>query len=162
MKLQSTFLFVGSCALLTLVPTLSARQDPPPPVQNPLPIPLPAKITGKTMLAADEFKWVPMAGIEGARQAVVWGDPEKGAHRIFYLWPAGAKLAEHSHSAGDRGVVIRGTLVLAVEGAGSKRLPAGSFFSLEAGTKHTTSIEASEPCLFFIEREGAYDVVPSK
>jgi quercetin dioxygenase-like cupin family protein len=162
MKIQSTLLLVGSCALLTLVPTLSARQDPTPPEQKPPPIPVPVKITGKTLLAPDELKWTPMTGIEGARQAILWGDPQKGAHGVMYMWPSGAKLAEHSHTAGDRCVVLSGTLLLEVEGIGMKRLPAGSFFSLEGGTKHTTSVEASVPCQFYVEREGAYDVVPAK
>jgi quercetin dioxygenase-like cupin family protein len=160
--MQSMLLLAGSCALVTLVPVLSARQEPTPPIQKPPPIPIPVKITGKTLMAPDELKWTPVTGIEGARQAVLWGDPQKGAHGVIYMWPAGAKLEEHSHTAGDRGIVLQGTLILEVDGLGTKRLPAGSYFSLEGGTKHTTSVEASVPCQFFVEREGAHDVVISR
>jgi hypothetical protein len=37
------------------------------------------KITGKTLIAVDELKWVPMPGLEGAQQAMLWGDPTKGS-----------------------------------------------------------------------------------
>src|SRR5689334_1709605 len=158
MKIHSTLLFVSSSTLLALVPALAARQDPP--VQKPPPLPIPVRITGKTLISVDELKWAPMPGIEGARQALLWGDPEKGAHRIMYMWPAGAKQAEHTHTHGDRVVVVNGTLMLTVEGVGAKRLAPGSFFSLEGGTKHSLAVDASEPCMFFVEREGAYDVVP--
>ncbi|HTF88764.1 MAG TPA: DUF4437 domain-containing protein [Planctomycetota bacterium] len=165
MKFQSALLFTAPCLLLALLPSLAVSQDPQPkpeqkPVQTP-PLPLPGKITGKTMIAFNELKWTPIANLEGAQQAPLWGETDKGAHRVMYMWPAGTKMEEHSHTNGDRGVVVMGTLTLVVEGA-EKRLPQGSFFSLAGGTKHTMANDASEPCFFYVEREGAYDVVPVK
>ncbi len=121
--------------------------------------PDPTKIGGKTLIAANELKWIALPGIEGAQQALVVGDPTKEAHRAFYRYPAGLKSPPHHHSNGDRGVVISGALGLAVEGAPVKKLGPGSFFSLGADVAHITSVEGPEPCVFYIEREGAFDVV---
>lgn len=121
-----------------------------------------ARITGKTLIAADEMKWVPMPGLEGAQQVALFGDPTKEAHRILYKWPAGTKAPLHTHTHGDRGVIVSGTLSLAVEGAAPKMLPPGSYFSLAAGTKHITAVEGNAPCIFYIEREGSFDAVMVK
>ena len=117
------------------------------------------KITGKTLIAVDELKWEALPGLPGAEQARLVGDPAKGAHRAFFKYPVGLKSPLHSHSSGDRGVIVSGTLSLAVEGAPAKRLPPGSFFSIGAGIPHVTAVEGDAPCVFFIEREGAFDVV---
>jgi quercetin dioxygenase-like cupin family protein len=117
------------------------------------------KITGKTLIAADELKWMPVPGIEGAQQAPVFGDPAKEAHRVFYKFPVGLKAPLHTHTSGDRGVIVSGTLSLAVEGAPPKKLPAGSYFSMAGGTKHITAVEGDVPCVFYVEREGPFDVV---
>ncbi len=118
---------------------------------------MPARISGKTLLAASEMKWVPMPGLAGAEQVPLWGDPTKDAHRILYRWAAGTKAPLHTHTHGDRGLVVSGTLSLAVEGAPPKMLPPGSWFQMAAGTKHVTAVEGDAPCVFYIEREGAFD-----
>jgi quercetin dioxygenase-like cupin family protein len=159
MKIQSTLLFVGSCTLLALVPFLAASQTPTAPTAQ---APAPTKITGKTLMAFDELKWMPMPGLDGAQQALLWGDPTKGAHRILYKWAAGTKAPAHTHTNGDRGLIVSGMLSLAVEGAAPKKLPPGSFFSLAGGVKHITAVEGDAPCVFYIEREGPFDAVMVK
>lgn len=113
----------------------------------------------KSLIATSELKWVPLSGITGAEQALLWGDPAKEAHRVFFKYPVGLKSPPHTHTFGDRGVIVSGTLSLAVEGAPKKLLPPGSFFALPAGTRHVTAVEGSEPCVFYMEREGPFDVV---
>lgn len=157
MKTRSALLFVGSCSLLVLVPLLAASQTP-----TPASSPTPVKISGKTLTAFDEMKWVPMPGLEGAMQVPLWGDPTKAAHRILYKWPAGTKAPLHSHSNGDRGMIVSGVLSLAVEGAPAKKLPPGSYFSLAAGVQHVTTVEGNAPCVFYVEREGPFDAVMVK
>ena len=142
--------FVAGAAF-ALLPILVAAQ-----AQN---AKTPAKITGKTLIAAGEMKWVPMPGLEGAMQVPLFGDPTKEAHRILYKWPAGTKAPLHKHTAGDRGVIVSGTLSLAVEGAPPKMLPAGSYFSLAGGVQHATAAEGDTPCIFYLEREGPFDAV---
>lgn len=117
------------------------------------------KIAGKTLVAASELKWIPLPGLEGAQQALVAGDPTKEAHRVFYKFPVGLKSPLHNHTFGDRGVIVSGTLGLAVDGAPTKKLPPGSLFSIAAGIPHVTTVEGDEPCVFYLEREGPFDVV---
>ena len=150
-RFRDLTLLVTGCAL-ALVPLTLAAQTEPAKTQA-------TKITGATLMPTTEQKWVPMPGLEGATQCTLWGDPTKEAHRILYKWPAGTKAPLHTHTAGDRGIVVSGTLSLAVEGAPPKKLPPGSFFSLAAGTKHATAVEGDTACVFYIEREGAFDAV---
>ena len=118
-----------------------------------------AKIMGHKLIAAEELKWVPMPGMEGPMQAPVEGDPAKEAHRVFYKFPVGMKAGLHTHTSGDRGVIISGNLGLAVEGAPMKKLGPGSYFTMAGGTKHVTTVEGDTPCVFYVEREGPFDVV---
>ena len=118
-----------------------------------------AKITGKSLMTAEELKWVPMPGIDGAMQSPVFGDPAKEAHRVFYKFPVGMKAPLHTHTNGDRGVIVSGNLGLAVEGAPMKKLGPGSYFSMAGGTKHVTTVEGDAPCVFYVERDGPFDVV---
>src|SRR5262245_57277888 len=144
-------LYVPALALLAVVPWLVAAQSKSPVAGGPAKPGEAERISGKVLLPAADMKWVPMPGLEGAMQVPLWGDPVKGAHRILYKWPAGTKAPEHTHSHGDRGVILSGTLSLAVEGAPAKMLPPGSYFSLAAGTKHVTAVEGDQPCVFYIE-----------
>ena len=55
-----------SCGLC-LVPLFAVAQTESPKGQLP-------KISGKTLIAASELKWVPLPGIEGAQQALLVGE----------------------------------------------------------------------------------------
>src|ERR1700741_340592 len=145
MQSHQRLTWIATGCAIALVPWLLAAQKEEP---------KPQKITGATLMPAADMKWVPMPGLEGAMQVPLWGDPTKEAHRILYKWPAGTKAPVHTHTHGDRGVIVSGTLSLAVEGAPPKKLPAGSYFSLAGGTKHATAVEGDQPCVFFLEREG--------
>ena len=127
--------------------------------QNPTAKPATSKITGATLTAASELKWVAMPGLPGAEQSPLWGDSTKEAHGIFYRWPAGTKAPLHSHTFGDRGVIVSGMLSLALEGQAPKKLAPGSYFSLGGGVKHATAVEGDAPCVFFLTREGPFDAV---
>jgi quercetin dioxygenase-like cupin family protein len=155
-----TFLGIGSVAILVPLLWVAGTQDPKStPAKAAEAKAMPAKITGATLTPAADLKWSPMDGLAGAEQSPLWGDPTKEAHGIFYKWPAGTKVPLHTHTFGDRGVVISGTMTLAVEGAPPKKLPPGSYFSLAGGTQHATGCEEGAPCVFFIQREGKFDAV---
>lgn len=141
---------LGAGLTLGLVPLFLSAQTEAARTQS-------TRISGKTLMPASEMKWAPMPGLDGAQQVPLWGDPTKEAHRILYKWAAGTKAPLHTHTYGDRGLVVSGTLSLAVEGAPAKLLPPGSYFSLAGGVQHVTAVEGKEPCVFYIEREGAFD-----
>jgi quercetin dioxygenase-like cupin family protein len=155
MTLKQTCIGFAALAALVSIPLFANAQekDMKDAKVNPL------KVSGKTLIAATELKWVPLPGLDGAQQALVAGDPTKEAHRVFYKFPVGLKSPMHNHSYGDRGVIVSGTLGLAVEGAPTKKLPPGSTFAIAAGIPHITTVEGPEPCVFWIEREGPFDVV---
>ena len=67
------------------------------------------------------------------------------------------ELERISHAFGPTPVLRE--VSLAVEGATPKMLPAGSYFSLAGGVKHVTAVEGDAPCVFYIEREGAFDAI---
>ena len=154
MKLRSLSL-VATGATLALIPLLFAAQAQ---TQKPAAPPA-AKITGKSVMTAEDLKWVPMPGLEGAQQCAVFGDPTKEAHRIFYKWAAGTKTPTHTHTNGDRVVIISGAMSLVVDGAPAKKLTAGAYFSMAGGTKHSATVEGTEPCVFYLEREGPFDII---
>jgi len=150
MRLSGKVSWIAAGLVLGLVPLLVAAQSASPHAQ-------PAKISGKRLIAASEMKWAPMPGLEGAQQVALFGDPTKEAHRILYKWAPGTKAPLHTHTHGDRAVVLSGTLSLAVEGAAPKLLPPGSFFEMAGGTPHITAVEGEAPCVFYLEREGPFD-----
>ena len=145
-RLPKPFWIATACAL-ALVPLLAAARE----VQT--------KIAGKKLVAASEMKWSPLPGIDGAEQVALWGDPAKEAHRVMYRFPVGLKAPLHTHTHGDRGLVVSGSLSLAFEGEPAKVLGPGSWFSMAGGTKHVTEVSGDKPCVFYVERDGPFDVV---
>src|SRR5204862_8162208 len=109
MSLSKPFLFAAAAGLTLFLAAAATQQEAP---KSPV-----AKITGKTLIAANELKWEPLPGLAGSEEAKVVGDPAKEAHRAFFRFPVGMKSPQHSHTYGDRGVIVSGTLGLAVEGA---------------------------------------------
>ena len=152
MNLKQVSLGLTALAVLVSIPLFANAQDKDAKAN-------PTKISGKTLIAVSELKWIPLPGLEGAQQALVVGDPTKEAHRVFYKFPVGLKSPLHNHSCGDRGVIVSGTLGFTIEGAPMKKLPPGSVFSFGAGVPHITTVEGNEPCVFWVEREGPFDVV---
>jgi quercetin dioxygenase-like cupin family protein len=112
-----------------------------------------------TFWPAAQIKWQPMAGLPGASEAHLWGDPTKEAHGVLYRWPAGTAAPLHHHSHGDRGVIVSGSLVITPDGGREQVLGPGSYFTMAAGVKHTTTCKTGAECVFFVAREGAFDVV---
>jgi quercetin dioxygenase-like cupin family protein len=150
--MKTRYAWFGAGLALGLVPILVAAQADM--AKKPA-----SRITGKTLMVPSEMKWMPLEGIEGAMQCAVFGDPTKEAHRVFFKFPVGMKAPLHTHTSGDRGVIVSGTLAIGLDGGTPKKLPPGSYFSMAAGTKHTTMVDGDQPCIFYIEREGAFDVV---
>lgn len=136
------------CAL-TLVPALGLAQERIAPGT-------------KVLWPAPEMRWELMPGLPGAQQARLWGDPVRTEHGILYRWKAGTNVPVHTHSNGDRGVIIAGVLTLAVEGGPVQEFPPGSYFSMAGGVRHATTCRKGRDCVFFIQREGPFDAVMQK
>lgn len=122
-----------------------------------LPVPDAAAADAVVAPAAD-LKWTP-AGIPGVSTAVVEGNMAKGPSHFYLKYDVGLVTPPHHHSPDHYGTVVKGTLMLTVDGK-EHRLGAGSFFALTNKAKHTARVEGNEPCVMFIDARGPWDVVP--
>lgn len=106
-----------------------------------------------------EMKWKEVPDVHGAQQAVLWGDPQKGASGLLTKFKAGTEVALHSHTSDLRSVVISGTLIITLEGQAPKELGPGSYGFEPGGSKHTTACKAGADCMIFTQAPRPFDVV---
>ena len=117
--------------------------------------------TGKSVvLAKGDLNWKPL-GNSGIASAQVSGDMDKGSCRFFLKYPAGLVTPLHHHTANHHVTLISGAITLTVGGK-EHRLGPGSYFMLADKAEHIAVVEGNEPAVFFIEAEGAWDVVVAK
>lgn len=60
---------------------------------------------------------------------------------MFASYPAGAKITTHTHVTDNVGVIIRGELILTVDGETS-RFGVGDWYHVPANVEHAASFEA--------------------
>ena len=107
---------------------------------------------------AADLKWVDNPAVKGAQQAVLWGDPAKGAYGALKRIPAGTPLAMHSHTNETRALLVSGTLSFNFEGSPAKDLGPQSYISVPGGTRHAASCRPGADCVYFETSSGSYDV----
>jgi quercetin dioxygenase-like cupin family protein len=108
-----------------------------------------------------EMKWVDTPEAKGAQQAVVLGNPQKGAHSSFAKFAGGTELPMHTHTAGSGSIVIAGTMLEGLEGQQPKELGPGSYFYIPGELKHTTACKAGADCIIYTDWQGAFDMKPA-
>jgi quercetin dioxygenase-like cupin family protein len=109
----------------------------------------------------EAIKWTDTAAAPGAKMAVLWGDPTKGAYGALKQVPAGTVLALHSHKNDSRVVVVKGTVALEMEGK-TTPLASGSYVLIPGGVPHSATCRAGAACEYFEEMSGAFDTTPAK
>ena len=114
-----------------------------------------------TAWSASELKWVDNPAIKGAQQAVLWGDPTKGAYGALKKVPGGTVLPMHSHTNLTRVVMVAGTISFTFEGRPAKDLGPQSYTSIPGGVPHTATCKAGADCVYFETSIGAYDMKPA-
>jgi quercetin dioxygenase-like cupin family protein len=77
----------------------------------------------------------------GAKGTVVEGDPSKAEYfTVRAKFPAGYKIAPHTHPAAERLTVLSGNLNMGMgekfDKDATKPMPAGTYFSMPAGMAH--------------------------
>lgn len=110
--------------------------------------------------AASELKWVDSPAMKGAQQALLWGDPAKGAYGTLKKIPGGTALGMHTHASDQKAILISGTLEFNFDGEAKKELGAGSYVSIPAGAAHDATCKAGADCVYFEESVGAADFKP--
>lgn len=109
---------------------------------------------------ADKLTWVEIPNTGGVKQAVLWGNPDKGAYGALDKFPAGAKFPLHYHTNALKGVVISGTWLYTPEGGSENRLGPGSYLSFGAKDRHVSGAAEGSECIFFLEQPGKFDMMP--
>jgi quercetin dioxygenase-like cupin family protein len=115
------------------------------------------------MLRPDEVKWgtAPPTLPRGAMLAVIEGKPsEPGPFTMRLKFPAGFKVAPHSHPAIEHLTVLSGTINFGMgdtfDAAKLKPMRAGSFIVMPVGTNHF--VETSEETVIQVHGVGPWGV----
>jgi quercetin dioxygenase-like cupin family protein len=115
-----------------------------------------------TYVSADKASFKEI--MPGASQAVIWGDPDKGAHGTFTKFIPGYDAGVHTHTNDIRIVVIKGAYLYKAGGTSGKetRVGAGDFLFVPGGEKHWSGGDSKEGALFYEEGLGKFDLNPIK
>ena len=107
---------------------------------------------------ADQLVFKPM--IPGISQAVLWGDPEKGAYGRITKFDKNVQHAMHTHPADIKEVVIAGAFTYD-DGTGMKSYGPGSYLLIPANKPHASGA-GPDGVTFFEEGSGAFKLDPVK
>jgi len=93
------------------------------------------------IVKASEVQWTDAKGsAPGVKTCLLHGDPTKGPYIALSRFPAGTKVAPHTHSADEVVSIVSGSFVIApgekVDESKAKVLESGSYFTIKAGTPH--------------------------
>jgi quercetin dioxygenase-like cupin family protein len=118
------------------------------------------KAAGSHLMPPQDLKWTDVKEVKGAQQAVVWGNPEKGAYAAFDKWPGGTDVGAHTHSNDIKATVISGTMVIKLGDGPEKELPAGSWIHTGPNDVHSSKCKAGADCVFYLTQPGKFDFKP--
>jgi quercetin dioxygenase-like cupin family protein len=99
--------------------------------------------------------------VPGVSMAVVWGDPDKGAHGTFTKFQPGYDAKTHTHTNDVWLLVLKGAYLYRDE-AGDKRVGPGEFIRIPGGHKHWSGGDKTEGALFYQEGSGKFDLIEVK
>jgi quercetin dioxygenase-like cupin family protein len=113
---------------------------------------------GAVFVSADRAKFKEVA--PGASMAVLSGDPDKGAHRVFTKFAPGASFPLHTHTYAMHIVVIKGAYLYKPEKGEEISVGPGGYLDIPGGDRHASGGDPKEGALFFQESSGKFDLVP--
>jgi quercetin dioxygenase-like cupin family protein len=141
MTIRSIIILVGAAAIAASV---AAAQTTAP---------------GVVAVTPDEMKWGPQGSmaLPGLEQTNLVGDPTKpGPYTLRLKFPAGYKVAPHTHPDSREVTILSGTWYTGYgekhDAAALKALPAGSFYTEPANVAHF--VEVREPVLIQVSGTG--------
>jgi quercetin dioxygenase-like cupin family protein len=97
----------------------------------------------------------------GVSMAVIWGNPDKGAHGMFTKFVPGYDAGMHTHTNDVWLVVLKGAYLYR-DDAGDKRVAPGEFIRIPGGHKHWSGGDQAEGALFYSEGSGKFDKIDVK
>ena len=98
--------------------------------------------------------------VPGVSWAVLWGNPDVGAHGTFTKFVPGFDAGTHMHT-NDVWIVVMQGAYLYRDPAGERRVGTGEFLRIPGGMKHWSGGDANEGALFYQESSGKFDLVPT-
>jgi quercetin dioxygenase-like cupin family protein len=104
-----------------------------------------------------EVEWTDVAEPEGAKQALLWGDPKTGDHGTLNRWKFNSKAPAVARSQDVHIVVLAGTFTIDREGSEQKQFGPGAFVSIPRGMKYQAGCEAAGECIFMVHQPGPAD-----
>jgi quercetin dioxygenase-like cupin family protein len=108
-------------------------------------------------ITADELRYEEV--VPGASMGVLRGDPQRGAHATFTRFQPGFRVARHIHTHDITLVVVRGAYIFGLDGESeARRVEAGSYLLIPAGTPHWSGGDATEGALMLQESTGSFDL----
>jgi quercetin dioxygenase-like cupin family protein len=141
MNIKSIAILVGTAAAMT---SIAAAQSVAP---------------GVVAMTPDEMKWSSQGGLAmpGLEQTNLVGNPgQPGPYTLRLRFPAGYKLAPHTHPDSREVTILSGTWYTGYgetyDPAALKALPAGSFYTEPANVAHF--VEVREPVLIQVSGTG--------
>lgn len=108
-----------------------------------------------------EVKWTDVAEPEGAKEALLWGDPKTGDHGTLHRWKFNSKAAAVARSQDIHIVVLAGTFTIDRDGADQKQFGPGAFLNVPRGVKYQAGCEAAGECVFMAHQAGPADAASS-
>ena len=114
--------------------------------------------TAMQFASADQATFKELA--PGASMAVISGDPDKGAHRVFTKFVPGATFPLHTHTSEMHIVVIKGAYLYKPEKGAEQRVGPGCYIDIPGGDRHASGGDAKEGALFYEESSGKFDLLP--
>jgi Domain of unknown function (DUF4437) len=116
--------------------------------------------TSNIPFAALSFQ--PLAGIDGPKRAIAFGDPNKGAHGFYLRLPPGWESPNHYHSANYHAVLIDGEIVNNYSGQTEEvRIDKGGYFSTVSNVNHVTKCLSKIECTLYVQMDAAFDAPPA-
>jgi hypothetical protein len=125
--------------------------------------PVLAQQSQPVFMPAANLKWTDLdpKGAPGVQIVDLWGDHTKGAFGAFIKLPAGFAAPLHTHTHPMKVVFLSGTYIQVPDGKTEVRMAPGSYMLQPGGNyRHTTTCGKASECVFFLESEGAFDLVP--
>jgi quercetin dioxygenase-like cupin family protein len=96
---------------------------------------------------ASEVQWTegPKSAPKGVKTCLMHGDTAKGPFIMLAKFPAGTKIAPHTHASDEVVSVVSGNFVIGsgdkVDEAKGKVVDAGGYFTIKAGTPHWAMVK---------------------
>jgi quercetin dioxygenase-like cupin family protein len=109
----------------------------------------------EVVMNPDGMKWVEVT--KGATQAVLWGDPAKGAHGVITKFEPGTVHPLHHHTSDLKLMMVTGSYWMETEDGKKVSVKPGGYLFMPANLKHKSGCE--EACSFFMTANGKFDLV---